>query len=248
MTYLPVNAIKEGPCGRFPVREKYVRMEEEHRRIVAARDREIRRLKAETAASHAQTVDVRNKWFQACVDVEKEKEAAVAEMYEVQRQRDEALDRLREKNLELYEIKTRLEEEKGKNQELTARINRDDTNSSRPSSQSLNHGTIHNGREKTGRKPGGQPGHPHHGRKKQEPTRTVEIPAPEELTGNDEYRPTGTLVRRQLVILRVSTEVVEYVTPEFISKKTGKKIHADFPEGIKDDVNYDGTISAMGYR
>ena len=242
----------------FQSGEKYVRMEKEHRRIVAAKDREIRRLKAEIAASHAQTVDVRNKWFQTCVDVEKEKEAALtakdrevkramAELYKAQRQRDEALDRLREKNLELYEVKTQLEEEKGKNQELTARINRDYTNSSKPSSQSPNHGKIHNGREKTGRKPGGQPGHPHHGRKKQEPTRTVEIPAPEELTGNDEYRPTGTLVRRQLVILQVSTEVVEYVTPEFISKKTGKKIHADFPEGIKDDVDYDGTVKAAAY-
>ena len=116
----------------FQSGETYVRMEKEHRRIVAAKDREIRRLKAEIAASHAQTVDVRNKWFQACVDVEKEKEAALtakdrevkramAELYKAQRQRDEALDRLREKNLELYEVKTQLEEEKGKNQELTAR-------------------------------------------------------------------------------------------------------------------------------
>ena len=242
----------------FQSGEKYVQMEKKYHEIMAAKDREIQRLKAELAASHAQTIDVRNKWFQVCVDVEKEKEAGLAakdlevqqalkKMYEAQRQRDEALNRLHAKNLELYEIKTQLEEEKGKNQELTIRINRDYTNSSKPSSQSPNHGKIHNGREKTGRKPGGQSGHPHHGRKKQEPTRIIEIPVPEELAGNEEYRPTGKLVRRQLVILRVSTEVVEYVTPEFISKKTGKKVHADFPEGIKDDVNYDGTVKAAAY-
>ncbi|WP_072852280.1 hypothetical protein [Lactonifactor longoviformis] len=55
---------------------------------------------------------------------------------------------------ELYEEKTQLEEEKEKNRELAARVNCDYTNSSKPSSQSPNHVKIHNGREKTGRKPG----------------------------------------------------------------------------------------------
>lgn len=41
--------------------------------------------------------------------------------------------------------------------------------------------------------------------------------------------------------------MIEYVTPEFIHKKTGKKAHAEFPEGVKDDVNYDGTVKAAAY-
>lgn len=45
----------------------------------------------------------------------------------------------------------------------------------------------------------------------------------------------------------MSTEVVEYVTPEYVSKITGKKVHAPFPEGVKDDVNYDATVKAAAY-
>lgn len=75
----------------------------------------------------------------------------------------------------------------------------------------------------------------------------MEIPAPKEITSNEEYRPTGNLIRRQVVFLRVETEVVEYITPEYVSKRTGKKVHAAFPEDAKDDVNYDGTVKATAY-
>ena len=242
----------------FQSGEKYVQMETEYRKIIEELERENRKLRAELADAHAETRDVRNKWMQTCGDVVKEKEAALARkdrevkkareaMYLAQKQRDEALEKLREKRQELYEVKTQLEEEKGKNQELTARVNRDYTNSSKSSSQSPNHAKIHNGREKSGRRPGGQPGHPHHERKRQEPDRTVEIPAPEKVVSSGEYRPTGRLIRRQVVILHMKTEVVEYVTPEYVSKVTGKKIHAQFPEGVKDDVNYDATVKAAAY-
>lgn len=242
----------------FQSGERYLQLEKEYRKIISELEREIRRLKSELAAAHAQMIDMRNKWFQTCEDVIKEKEKelarkdrevekALAAMKKTQKKCDEALEKLHNKTQELYEVKTQLEEEKGKNQELTARINRDYTNSSKSSSQNPNHGKIHNGREKTGRKKGGQPGHAHHKRKYQEPDRTIEIPAPEELTSNKEYRPTGKLIRRQVILLHVSTEVVEYVTPEFVSKVTGKKTHAAFPDGVNDDVNYDATVKAAAY-
>lgn len=242
----------------FQSGERYLQMEKEYRRIINELEHQIRHLKAELAASHAETVSVRNKWFQTCEDVIKEMEAALArkdrevkkakkEAHQAKKERDEALEKLHEKNLKLYEVQTQLEDERGKNLELTARINKDYTNSSKSSSQSPNHGKIHNGREKTGRRPGGQPGHPHHKRKRQDATRIVEIPAPEEVVSSEEYRPTGKLIRRQVIILHVSTEVVEYVTQEYVSKVTGKKIHAEFPEGVKDDVNYDATVKAAAY-
>lgn len=238
--------------------EKYVKMKEEHRKELAKKDRKIKQLEQEAARSHAETTDVRNKWFQACEDVLKEKEQELAKkdrelqkmeasMLRAQRQRDEALEKYREKNKELYEVKIQLEEALGKIQELTARINRDYTNSSKSSSQSPNHKKIQNGREKTGRRPGGQPGHVHHERKKQEPTRTIQIPAPEEYVNSDNYKPTGRIIRKQLVILRVTAEVVEYATPEFRSQATGQRVHAAFPEGIQDDVNYDGSVKAAAY-
>lgn len=242
----------------FQSGEQYIRQEEGYLREIKRLERENRALKKELAAAHAETVDVRNKWFQTCEDVVKEKEAELARkdrelekareaMYRAQKERDDALEKLGRLRTELYGVMTQLEEEKEKNRELTARVNRDYTNSSKSSSQAPDHGKIHNGREKSGRRPGGQPGHPHHKRKRQEPTRIIEIPAPEEVSCSSEYRPTGKLVRRQVVFLHVSTEVVEYVTPEYVSKVTGKKVHAPFPEGVKDDVNYDGTVKAAAY-
>lgn len=54
------------------------------------------------------------------------------------------------------ELKTQLDDEKGRNKKLLAQLNRDYENSSIPSSQSRNRGKIPNNRECTGRKPGAQ--------------------------------------------------------------------------------------------
>lgn len=242
----------------FESGEKYGNMQKEYRKTLAGMERQIRQLKKELACSHAETIGVRNKWFQTCEDILKEKEQDLArkdrELYkmaegvlEAQRQRDEALDKLRDKNLKLYEAETRLEESQGKLLELTARVNRDHTNSSISSSLKPNHKKIQNGREKTGRKPGGQPGHVHNSRKRQDPTQTVEIPAPDEYANGDNYKPTGKLIRKQRIILRVTTEVIEYVTPEFRNQTTGQRVHAAFPEGLRDEVNYDGSVKAAAY-
>ena len=245
-----VNAFESG--------EKYIQMQEQHRKDVAFLNRRIIELENEVTRAHAEAVSVRNKWFETCEDVIKEKESELArkdrelkrmeeKMLLALRQRDEALDKCRKKNLELYDVKTQQEETLGKLKELAARVNRDYTNSSTSSSMSPNHKKIHNSREKTERKPGGQPGHTHCPRKRQEPTKTVKIPAPDEYVQNDNYKPTGRDIRKQLILLNVTTQVIEYVTPEFRSQTTGQRVHAAFPEGIKDDVNYDGSIKAFAY-
>ena len=83
-----------------------------------------------------------------------------------ERQRDATLDKVTQQRQKSYELETALEEEKGKNLKLRAQINRDYENSSIPSSKTIRHKKMSNGREKNGRKPGAQPGHPGHGRKK----------------------------------------------------------------------------------
>ena len=110
---------------------------------------------------------------------------------------------------------TELEEEKGKNQELRAQINRDYENSSIPSSLKPNHKKIVNNREKTDKKPGGQPGHKGHTRKKHIPTNQIHIPAPEKYANNSDYKPTGKIVTKQMVNLDIRVIVDEYNTPEF---------------------------------
>ena len=77
---------------------------------------------------------------------EMEKRALKAE-----KQRDDALDKVKELQHQFYETAVRLEEEQGKNLKLRAQINRDYENSSIPSSKTLRKKKITNSREKTGR-------------------------------------------------------------------------------------------------
>lgn len=65
---------------------------------------------------------------------EMEKRALKAE-----KQRDDALDKVKELQHQFYETAVRLEEEQGKNLKLRAQINRDYENSSIPSSKTLDH-------------------------------------------------------------------------------------------------------------
>lgn len=70
-------------------------------------------------------------------------------LFNVLRELDTAKDKIKEQRGELYDVKTQLEEEKGKNQQLHAQINRDYENSSIPSSKTVRHKKITNSREKT---------------------------------------------------------------------------------------------------
>ena len=249
--------------------EQYLRMKKLHK---VARDgdfRTISRLKAELEQERAEKIRVRENWYGTCEDIIKEYERRLAqkdrEYRRSLRKKDALIGKLQaeiqkleekygaehEKCLrqlkQAYEAKTLLEEEREKNKALTARIGKDYTNSSKSSSLSPNHKTIHNSREKSGRRPGGQPGHVHHGRKRQEPTASREIPAPKEYLEDPDFKPTGKIVRKQLIKVHVVTEVIEYWTPEFRNVTTGQRVHADFPPGIVDDVNYDGTVKALAY-
>lgn len=242
----------------FESGRKYVQMQEEFRKTHAAELRTISRLEKELADAHTETIHVRELWYGTCLDMEKahrkklkEKDREIVrlkkELLEVQIKLDEEHEKLRAKTREYYEVAGQLEEEKEKNASLNARLNKDHHNSSKPSSADPNHATIHNGREKSEKKPGGQPGHTHHERKRQKPTKTIHIPAPDKYTKDEKYKRTGRKIRKQLIRLKVSAEVIEYVTDEFRNQITGQRVHAEFPEGLKDDVTYDGSVKAMAY-
>lgn len=242
----------------FESGETYTAMRQTFEKLLRAKDREIQSLKDALAKAHSQAVTVRNHWFEVMDDMEKEYKKELAkkvreikhlkeQLFKVQRQRDEEKEKRLQKTRELYEALTELEEEKEKNRKLTAQVNKDFENSSLPSSMKIGRKKIPNSREKTGRKPGGQPGHKGHSRKWLEPTESHEIPAPEKYASNPDFRPTGRTISKEKVILHVNLEVVEYTTPEYRNVKTGQRVHADFPEGFVDDVNYDGSVKAFAY-
>ena len=243
----------------FKSGEKYLQMKADYKTLLHSEEKRIHKLEVELSKAHAQTVDVRNKWYEVVSDMEKEhkkelarRDARIKELEKrillVEKQRDDALDKLTEARRESYEVKIALEEEQGKNHKLTAQLNRDYENSSKPSSQSPNHKKISNSREKTGKKPGGQPGHKGHGRKSHEPSKDpIMLPPPSEVVEDPDFKNTGKIIRKQMVNISVSLDVTEYAAEVFYNSKTGERCHASFPEGYINEVNYGGSIKALAF-
>lgn len=240
----------------FKSGEKYIRMEELRRKEVRALERKIAKLEKELAEARSRTVTVRDQWFEVFEQLQKEcdrkvaaaqKEARLMEKREVkaEQQRDAALDQVTEQRHELYEVKTELEDEKEKKQKLTAQINRNYENSSIPSSKAVTRKKIPNSREKTRRKPGGQPGYKGHCRKKLTPTEVIQLPPPEEVLNDPDFKKTAKTIRKQKIDIRIEVSVTEYAADVYYNSKTGERVHASFPQGVVDDVNYGGNIRAF---
>lgn len=242
----------------FETGEAYEKLHLKFQKLPDAKDQTIRTLKRELEDTRRQVITVRKNWLQVIEDMEKEQKRAVSKLMTIlkameiralkaERERDEALDKLARKRQVHDQTLIELEEVQGKNQKLLAQSNHDYENSGISSALKPNHKKITNNREKTGRKPGGQPGHEGHGRKKHTPTNRIHIPAPEKYTGSPDFKPAGRTISRQVVNIHVSVTVDEYDTPEFRNVNTGQRVHADFPDGVIDDVNYGGSVKAFAF-
>ncbi|MFQ6865154.1 IS66 family transposase [Blautia sp.] len=235
----------------------YVRMQEECEKRCREMEREVRKLKTELENAVRQLRQNREHWFQVYGDMEKEhkkvverKQGEIRRLQKLCEKTAIAYEQMHEKYLEQlhlrYAAESALEEEKGKNQKLRAQLNRDYENSSIPSSKSLRPKKVANSREKTGRKPGAQPGHKGHCRKKQEPTvPTVFLPPPEAVLEDPDFKKTAKTIIKQLVSIRMVLDVTEYHADVYYNAKTGERVHAAFPDGVINDVNYDGSIRAF---
>ena len=240
----------------FKSGEKYIQMEKYYWGIIRKLEAKIRDLEHELAKAHAETVTVRNYWFDVVNDMDHENQKEMNKVRKLlknmekraltaEKQRDDALDKITEQRQEIYRLGTELEEEKGKNQKLTAQLNHNYENSSIPSSMTLKKKKVANSREKSGRKQGAQPGHKGYGRKKHTPTETILLPAPEEVLNNSEFKKTKKTIVKQVVGIRLVLDVTEYQADVYYNSKTGERIHAPFPDGVVNDVNYGGSIKAF---
>lgn len=237
--------------------ERYIQLKELHQKDCRTYENKIRTLETTVTDAHKETIRVRNYWFQVLEDMllefeamQKKADQKLREMEKralfAEKQRDDALDKVKELQVQFYETASKLEEELGKNLKLRAQINRDYENSSIPSSKTIKHKKITNSRKKTGRKPGGQPGHKGHRRKKQEPTQPVILlPPPEEVLEDRSFKKTAKTIVKQLVSIRMVLDVKEYHADVYYNSQTGERVHAAFPDGVIDDVNYDGSIRAF---
>jgi hypothetical protein len=242
----------------FESGEKYVKIKADYESRLAGKDREIKRLKRELANAQRQVIGVRNMWMRVNDDLEKEHADVLSkkdwkigalekQTLNLRTMLNEERDKFRRKARELYHVKTELEDEKGKNLKLTSQINRNHENSSTSSSLIPNRKKIANNREKTGKKPGAQFGHKAHLRKKHAPTNTIDIPAPEKYANSPDYKSTGKMISKQFVDIRIEIVVDEYRTPEFRNVRTGQRVHAEFPDGLVNEVTYSGNVKSFAF-
>ena len=222
-------------------------------RVITEKDKEI-------ASLHAQMASIRKKWMQVNEDVVKEKDTTVAKMetevgraHAAETRAKEETARLRkelsDKKIELMQARVELDVAQTMIKKLEVKAGTDYTNSSLPSSSSPNHKTIvNNSREKSGLKQGGQTGHEHHPRHRYDcVNKYIKIPSEAKHLDTSRYKLTGKTVKKQLVSIAFDVVVTEYEALEYVDLKTGQRVHAAFPDGLTDDVTYDGTVKAFAY-
>ena len=241
----------------FKSGEKYIKMQVEHLKEIRSLECIMKKLREELSIAHSEASTVRNQWFEIFEELQKEFERKLSiskksnkqlekRALSAEQQLADLRDKITEQRHQIYALGTELEEEKGKNLKLRAQNNRDYENSSLPSSKSAKNKKITNSREKTGKRPGGQPGHQGYCRKKQAPTsEPVLLPVPQEVLDDPDFKKTSTTIVKQLVGIRLLLDVTEYRADVYYNAKTGERIHAAFPAGVVDDVNYDGSIKAF---
>lgn len=219
----------------------------------------VRKLERELGGARRAHSKMTKAWFDVFGQVERERDEAVAHAMRsasrmegralrAERQRDGLADALAAERRASREKDARIEELEGVVAKLTAQVNRDFENSSIPSSaQGPGRKKIPNTREATGRRPGAQPGHPHHPRKRPEPTATVELPDPPEFGDDPDLYRTGSTVSKTVVSARITVTATEYVAAVWRRRSNGSRAHAPFPGGAKDEVTYDGSVKAMAF-
>ncbi len=153
----------------FKSGKKYQDMQETHRKEVQDMECRIRQLEEGLAQAHRELKANTRHWFEVFDDLKKEHQKEVEALTKrlsrmegralrAERERDECKDKITQQRHRIYEVETALEEEKGKNTRLKAQLGHDHETSSIPSSKGIRRKKITNNREKTGKKPGGQPG------------------------------------------------------------------------------------------
>lgn len=236
--------------------EAYVKLRKDYENIIRSLHTEIKKLQHERDAFSFSRKEITKQWMDVLEDVQKEQEKEVKKLKKTivelldiiasLKNRNAELDEKRKKALhDYYETAAKLEDAQGMIVKLTAQVNHNYENSPMPSSKCIGRKKITNNREKTGKKPGAQKGHPHHPRKPVKPDKIVEIQTEEKLKDSSRYIPTGKIVSRQTIGIAIVPVVTEYHALEFYDKKKGRKVHAAFPGGVTDDVNYDASMKAM---
>jgi len=162
-----------------------------------------------------------------------------AEMSAMKTRYEKEIDKLK---TEVKQLKKENETLKQENIKLREIINKNSGNSSKPpSSDGFN--KIHNSREKTGKRPGGQPGHKGSTPKLfDNPTRTVELKAEKcKCGGNIKY--TDRYTAKQHVDIEISVDITEYREYEGVCECCRQHIKNRAP--VNDTITYGNSLKGF---
>ncbi|MDE7204531.1 MAG: transposase [Lachnospiraceae bacterium] len=238
--------------------EIFQKLRRDYEGIIRSQKREIEKLRRERDELSFTRKGITRQWTEVLDDMAREYEKEVKKLKKTIAELMDIIASLTNRNTELegqkkellhkyYETASQLEEAQGMIVKLQAQVNHNYENSSLPSSKCIDRKKITNNREKTGRKPGAQPGHKHHPRRKLTPSRTVEILPDKKYLDESRYIPTGKSITKQVAGVSVRAVVTQYSTQEFYDRKTGHMVHSPFPAGVVDDVNYDESLKAFAF-
>ncbi len=197
-------------------------------------------------------------------ELSKQLKAALKNIEDVSKYKTRIEDLERE-NHELKAEKKKYEKQKGlaekykktieeltstvKKQEI--RLNMDSSNSSKPSStDSPEKRKPQNSRKKTGRKPGGQPGHKGHKRNIPQAANVINeeiILEPDKKTIEEGITFTGREKRRTVSDIEVTVRNKTYISREYIDSH-GEKHWVEFPENVsQNEFSYGSNLKAFLY-
>lgn len=131
-------------------------------------------------------------------------------------------------------------------EDLTLRLKKNSKNSSKPSStDSIYTKEVHNFREKTGRKVGGQKGHKGHTIEKlREPTK-VHDKKVEKCECGGKVKNEQSYKSKQILDIRIEVDIIEERVYKGKCEKCGKQHEGEFSESFKNPVQYGNNIKAL---
>lgn len=136
----------------------------------------------------------------------------------------------------------------GTNKKLEKKLHTNFENSSLPSSALPFRKKIPNNRKPSGKKPGAQFGHTAHNASRLMTTNEpVYLSVPEHFLHNSNIYPTGKIISKQVVDISVTVSVRDYIADEYRNRLTGSKLHAPFPAGVVNTVNYGASVKALAF-
>ncbi|MBF0507498.1 MAG: IS66 family transposase [Deltaproteobacteria bacterium] len=118
--------------------------------------------------------------------------------------------------------------------DLAARLNQNSTNSSKPSSTDNPYQKPKKVIKRSGRKQGGQEGHPGHEQKLLSPTETIKVMPSACECGNDQFDPDSMesfYTHQEIELPEIKMEVTHFILHQTVCRQCGKIVKATLPKG-----------------